>query len=98
MSEHEDSCLCCQCMQDQRNALEAENDQLRARVRELEDQLRWRKWPEEKPTPRCHYLVLTDGSCDVGTHVSYYSVNIGWATEDAGITYWRPIAPLPGGE
>jgi|GEM_PF-7033226 hypothetical protein len=71
--------------------LEAENAKLR-------DQLRWRKWPEEKPTPRCHYLVLTDGSCDVGTHVSYYSVNIGWATEDAGITYWRPIAPLPGGE
>ena len=69
--------------------LEAENAKLR-------DQLRWRKWPEEKPTPRCHYLVLTDGSCDVGTHVSYYSVNIGWATEDAGITYWRPIAPLPG--
>ena len=67
-------------------------------VNTLRDQLRWRKWPEEKPTPRCHYLVLTDGSCDVGTHVSYYSVNIGWATEDAGITYWRPIAPLPGGE
>ena len=68
--------------------LEAENAKLR-------DQLRWRKWPEEKPTPRCHYLVLTDGSCDVGTHVSYYSVNIGWATEDAGITYWRPIGNLP---
>jgi hypothetical protein len=64
----------------------------------LRELVRWRKWPEEKPTPRCHYLVLTDGSCDVGTHVSYYSVNIGWATEDAGITYWRPIAPLPGGD
>ena len=64
----------------------------------LRDQLRWRKWPEEKPEPKQRYLVLTDGSTDIGPHVSYYSANIGWATEDAGITHWRPIGPLPGGE
>ena len=99
MSEHEDSCLCCQCMQDQRNALEVENDQLRARVRELEDQLRWRKWPEEKPVTSGRYLVLTDGSTDIGNHLSYWSRTAeSWSTKDAGIAYWRPIGPLPGGE
>jgi hypothetical protein len=69
-----------------------------ARVRELEDQLRWRKWPEEKPEARGRYLVLTDGSTGIGNHVSYYSAGIGWATSDAGISHWRPIGPLPGGE
>jgi len=84
-------------MQDQRNALEVENDQLRARVRELDDQLRWRKWPEEKPETNGRYLVLTDGSTDIGYHVSYYSMSAGWATKDTGISHWRPIGPLPGG-
>jgi len=100
MSEHEDSCLCCQCMQDQRNALEVENDQLRARVRELEDQLRWRKWPEEKPE-------------DVGTYQCIFKavmyptfLHIEMLPMDSGMVwnskvdpnYWRPIGPLPGGD
>ena len=98
MKEHEDSCLCCQCMQDQRNALEVENDQLRARVRELEETQRWRKWPEEKPVNSGRYLVLTDGSTDIGNHLSYWSrTAASWSTKDAGIAYWRPIGPLPGG-
>jgi hypothetical protein len=86
-------------MQDQRNALEVENDQLRARVRELDDQLRWRKWPEEKPVNSGRYLVLTDGSTDIGNHLSYWSRTVeSWSTKDAGIAFWRPIGPLPGGE
>jgi hypothetical protein len=64
----------------------------------LRDQLRWRKWPEEKPEHRGRYLVLTDGTTGIGNHVSYYSAGIGWATSDAGISHWRPIGPIPGGE
>jgi hypothetical protein len=59
------------------------------------DLLRWRKWPAEKPEKSGRYLVLTDGSTDVGDHVSYYSMSAGWATKDAGIAHWRPIGPLP---
>jgi len=65
----------------------------------LRDQLRWRKWPEEKPVNSGRYLVLTDGSTDIGNHLSYWSRTVeSWSTKDAGIAFWRPIGPLPGGE
>lgn len=67
-------------------------------LEKLRGLLRWRKWPEEKPVTSGRYLVLTDGSTDVGDHVSYYSMSAGWATKDAGIAFWRPVGPLPGGE
>ena len=73
--------------------------ELQSRVRELDDQLRWRKWPEEKPVNSGRYLVLTDGSTDIGNHLSYCSRTVeSWSTKDAGIAFWRPIGPLPGGE
>ncbi len=97
MSEHEDSCLCCQCMQDQRNALEVENDQLRARVRELEDQLRWRKWPEEKPKIIGVYLVLT-GNSELDCEAIHFHDQTNWHIHGRPVLYWRPIGPLPGGE
>ena len=61
------------------------------------DAMRWRKFPEEKPDKKGRYLVCTDGSSDIKTHVSYFSINIGWATKDSGIAYWRPIENLPKG-
>lgn len=93
MSEHEDSCLCCQCMQDQRNALEVENDQLRARVRELEETQRWRKWPEESPTETGYYIVWKFNLSY--TPNGFYSVNsdswdVMWKR-----FYWMPQMPLP---
>ena len=76
-------CVCC-----------AENE-----IVGLRDQLRWRKWPEEKPVTSGRYLVLTDGSTDIGNHLSYWSRTVeSWSTKDAGIAFWRPIGPLPGGE
>ena len=95
MSEHEDSCLCCQCMQDQRNALEVENDQLRARVRELEDQLRWRKWPEEKPEVGQHYLLMAGAKAP--TVAEFTGENFRFPSRIVdGVTHWRPIGELPG--
>ena len=81
------------CEADEKIAeLESENAKLR-------DQLRWRKWPEEKPVTSGRYLVLTDGSTDIGNHLSYWSRTAeSWSTKDAGIAYWRPIGPLPGGD
>jgi len=68
-------------------------------LEKLRGLLRWRKWPEEKPVTSGRYLVLTDGSTDIGNHVSYWSRTAeSWSTKDAGIAHWRPIGPLPGGE
>ena len=67
-------------------------------IAELRDAMRWRKWPEEKPEKSGRYLVLTDGSTDIGNHLSYWSRTVeSWSTKDAGIAFWRPIGPLPGG-
>lgn len=70
---------------------------LRDRVRELEDQLRWRKWPEEEPKEPGQYLVL---DCRGLAEVNYVMIG-----EDAGegewvpfpdqLRYWRPVGPLP---
>jgi len=73
--------------------------QLREENAKLRELLRWRKWPEEKPVNSGRYLVLTDGSTDIGNHLSYWSRTVAsWSTKDAGIAFWRPIGPLPGGE
>jgi len=61
------------------------------------DYLRWREWPKEKPVNSGRYLVLTDGSTDIGNHLSYWSRTVeSWSTKDAGIAFWRPIGELPG--
>lgn len=70
-------------------------EKLEAEVERLREELRWRKWPDEKPPTKGKYLVATDGSTDIWEHVSYYSQSIGWATKDAGIAWWRPIGELP---
>jgi hypothetical protein len=73
--------------------LESENAKLR-------DQLRWRKWPEDDPaeTERQYLVVDKHGR---------FSTNY-WGQDGDGSgcwneyveygSYWRPIAPLPGGE
>jgi hypothetical protein len=82
-------------MQDQRNALEVENDQLRARVRELEDQLRWRKWPEEKPEVGQHYLLMAGAKAP--TVAEFTGENFRFPSRIVdGVTHWRPIGELPG--
>ena len=73
------------------------NDQLRSRVRELEEAQRWRKWPEEKPE-------------DVGTYQCIFKavmyptfLHIEMLPRDSGMvwnskvdpSYWRPVGPLP---
>jgi hypothetical protein len=74
-----------------------ELQEARAEIDRLRELIRWRKWPEEKPVTSGRYLVLTDGSTDIGNHLSYWSRTAeSWSTKDAGIAHWRPIGPLPG--
>lgn len=64
---------------------------LRARVRELEEGQRWRKWPEEKPENHGLYLTV-----DCADDLKNLWFDGGWPWPN--VTYWRPIGPLPGGE
>jgi len=69
-------CVCC-----------AENE-----IVGLRDQLRWRKWPEEKPEAEQHcQLILANNSfphlcCSIYPFAHWEILNA---------THWRPIGPLP---
>jgi hypothetical protein len=43
-------------------------DQQQARIKELEDRLRWRKWPDEKPEADQKVLVDYNGKLQVSTY------------------------------
>jgi hypothetical protein len=72
---------------------------LRDRVRGLEDQLRWRKWPEEKPEAGGKYLVIW---FDDAKGLWLDDIKVVQCNEPLrecffklGYFYWRPIGPLP---
>ena len=64
---------------------------------ELRELVRWRKWPDESPDSWRHYMVMTDLSWPV---IAFYTGEYFRIHSDiiVGITHWRPIGPLPGGE
>jgi len=73
---------------------------LRDRVRELEDQLRWRKWPEEWPNRNGRYLVAMDSSdpIDDGKWLgccNYQDCQWFGQTWGVGQLYFKAIGPLP---
>ena len=67
-------------------------------VNTLRDQLRWRKWPEEKPEYQGQYQAFWDRS--EGVFVVNYDpfAQAKWKHCIAPPILWRPIGPLPGGE
>lgn len=69
--------------------------ELQSRVRELEDQLRWRKWPEEKPEAEQQCQLILANKLAPILCCSKYPFDH-W--ENLNATHWRPIGPLPGGE
>ena len=70
--------------------LEAENDKLR-------DLLRWRKWPDEKPGVGQHYLLMAGAKVPTVAEFTGEYFRFPSRIVD-GVTHWRPIDPLPGGE
>ena len=68
--------------------LEAENAELR-------EQLRWRKWPHEKPTETGCHMVRLPGKCF--TMTGYWNCFEEWDLKYERF-YWMPQIPLPGGE
>jgi hypothetical protein len=68
---------------------------------ELREQLRWRKWPEEKPeeTGRNPYTVILGCDCVQATFSSgRWLMDERMSFEDVAdmVTHWRPIGELPG--
>lgn len=63
----------------------------------LREQLRWRKWPDESPDSWRHYMVMTDLSWPV---IAFYTGEYFRIHSEivVGVTHWRPIGPLPGGD
>ena len=63
----------------------------------LEEQLRWRKWPEEKPEKDKEYWVLCDDRLNDNGKL-YPEVRDGWEIQGRvrGVLYFRPIGPMPG--
>jgi hypothetical protein len=91
--------------------LESENADLRhneariaaeKEVERLEGLLRWRKWPEERPTePMAVWICTFGGSKGVGyfNGKEVNDGNNGWNGHVTQWTHWRPIGPMPeGGE
>jgi hypothetical protein len=71
--------------------LETENAKLR-------DQLRWRKWPEEKPEGKDEYMTIiddegNDDTCLLFWNGSEFCLRGGFRPL---VSYWRPIGELPG--
>jgi len=71
--------------------LEAENAKLR-------EQLRWRKWPEEKPEGKDEYMTIiddegNDDTCLLFWNGSEFCLRGGFRPL---VSYWRPIGELPG--
>jgi len=72
--------------------------ELQSRVRELDDQLRWRKWPEEKPEGKDEYMTIiddegNDDTCLLFWNGSEFCLRGGFRPL---VSYWRPIGELPG--
>jgi hypothetical protein len=65
-------------------------------VNTLREQLRWRKWPEEKPEVSGVYLVLT-GHHELDCEAIHFHDQIKWHIHGRPVLHWRPIGPLPGG-
>jgi len=72
---------------------------LRARVRELEEGQRWRKWPEDKPEAGGKYLVIW---FDDAKGLWLDDIKVVQCNEPLrecylklGYFYWRPIGSLP---
>ena len=73
-----------------------ELQEARAEVDRLRDLLRWRKWPDEKPTENEANFLVVD-------KYGLFSVKY-WCEDDVWLwrellengSYWRPIGPMSG--
>ena len=105
-----DETYCCVCaggeidgLNEKIDALRVENDRLRALTRKLEEERRWRKWPDEKPEcdSRIPYQVIHKGySAQAVFTLNRWFLDEKRSDDDVTdeVTHWRSIGELPGCE
>ena len=68
----------------------AENERMKARIAELEDERRWRKFPDEKPTKDIKFLVINEKGF---LQCCYYSPIL--HEFQIPVTHWMPLPSAP---
>ena len=77
----------------------AENERMKARIAELEEERRWRKFPDEKPKWGEEVLVVDDVGKQYIVRFSHDMKWISWGKmntcESKYVKYWRPLLSDP---
>ena len=76
-----------------------EYDCINSRIAELEEERRWRKFPDEKPKWGEEVLVVDDASKQYIVRFSYDMKWISWGRmntcESNNVKYWMPLPSAP---
>ena len=77
----------------------AENERMKARIAELEEERRWRKFPDEKPKWGEDVIVVDD---ERKQHIVRFSHDMKWISwgkmntcESKYVKYWMPLPSAP---
>jgi hypothetical protein len=74
-------------------------ERLKARIAELEEERRWRKFPDEKPRWGEEVIVVDDASKQYIVRFSYDMKWISWGNmntcESKYVKYWMPLPSAP---
>ena len=71
----------------------AENERMKARIAELEEERRWRKFPDEKPTEDIKFIVINEKGF---MQCCYYSPIL--HEFQIPVTHWMPLPSAPNDE
>lgn len=73
----------------------AENERMKARIAELEEERRWRKFPDEKPEEWATVVVkFSDGFYDLAVYMSNgqgWDIGDGLYHKPEEVTHWMPL-------
>ena len=76
-----------------------EADEMAQEIIEKREQLRWRRYPDEKPSEDGYYEVVSFVNVRVKRYFGYYnSVIDAWLDEVGDALYWKPTIPIPEGD
>ena len=77
----------------------AENERMKVRIAELEEERRWRKFPDEKPNWGEEVIVVDDASKQFIVRFSHDMKWISWGKmntcESKYVKYWMPLTSAP---
>ena len=70
--------------------------ELKARIAELEEERRWRKFPDEKPEEDTWCIVFHDGEIDSDHYTRFaYNNKCDFALYGNEVTHWMPLPSAP---